>query len=690
MKRCYANRLMRRLLSLAAFALFGLSGAAHGRFLDFPEPIDAVSFGMMEEANSATVRGGADDWTAWHAVDIENEHDPLLTESNLIVFDSPVTRLQILDGDMIETHPIRVAKDPAVRLVAATGNVGRSRILSRAEWGADENLLFTVPKPEKPVKETPKEKSENAAEPSSRIKDCLEAQENYPDEFRIAWTEKHSPDGKEYVWPIQYSPEVRLLIVHHTAMEISNDPRPAVERVRALYQFHAVNRGWGDIGYNYVIDEDGQIYEGRQGGDYAIGGHAYCNNTGSIGVALLGNFELEQPAQVQMQSLQWLLHDLAYRYDIPLDRKIRFHGKTVPTVVGHRDVISTDCPGYYAYGVMAQVRDHVRDNALAAEVSFPKVIAQTDQMAKKAEERIAKRIERVLGGRSTGPVDRRLAAKLKSQAVGALRRNLRNRVEDMGGTARPGYKASERVVFQPRSSVSSVSSDSSVSSMIRLRLTTKDANLSSCEEADMAALGKAYRGEITCTMIGGKPALINAIDLETYLAGLAEEPDSEPDEKQKAFAIAARSYAAYWMLPDHRKFEGMPYDGTDSPATFQTYGGVAFEKANPVWVKIVEETRGKVLTYKGSVLRAPYFSSDTGKTRTPDEAGWANFPLAEEVFYAKEDPWCKGKVLAGHGVGMSGCGAGGQAREGKTAEEILAYYYPGTALEIWPGTLAAR
>ena len=174
--------------------------------------------------------------------------------------------------------------------------------------------------------------------------------------------------------------------------------------------------------------------------------------------------------------------------------------------------------------------------------------------------------------------------------------------------------------------------------------------------------------------------LINDITLEDYLKGLAEEPDSEPYEKQRAFAIAARTYAAYYTDPHHRKFPGMPYDGDDSPARFQAYGGLTFERQNAAWVKAVLSTSGKVLTKDGEIIRAPYFSSDDGRTRSPEEAGWNNFPFAS-VFSSKEDPWCEGLELRGHGVGMSGCGAKGQANDGEMAEEILRYYYPGTVLK---------
>ena len=203
--------------------------------------------------------------------------------------------------------------------------------------------------------------------------------------------------------------------------------------------------------------------------------------------------------------------------------------------------------------------------------------------------------------------------------------------------------------------------------------------MTSCANFDASQFLENYRGTVECRMIEGNIALINELPLEDYLAGLAEEPDTEPYEKQRAFAIAARSYAAFYMDPNNRKFPGMPYDGDDSPARFQAYAGVSFTERNPRWAEAVADTAGKVIMKNGIVLKTPYFSTDDGRTRTPADNGWKDFPFAE-VFTSKPDPWCEGLPLAGHGVGMSGCGAEGQAEEGKTAEEILRYYYPGTEI----------
>jgi peptidoglycan hydrolase-like amidase len=234
----------------------------------------------------------------------------------------------------------------------------------------------------------------------------------------------------------------------------------------------------------------------------------------------------------------------------------------------------------------------------------------------------------------------------------------------------------------PRRGVSTASV-ATASPLIRVRLTKQETGADSCASYDLRVIGQLYRGSVRCIEQDGVAMLINDISLEDYMKGLAEEPDTEPYEKQRAFAIAARTYAAWYMDPRERKFPGMPYDGSDSPAQFQAYGGIGFEERNPRWVRAVMRTDGRVLTVDGGLIKPPYFSSDDGRTRSPEEIGWGTFPFAH-VFQSKPDPWCSGMENRGHGVGMSGCGAEGQANEGKTAEQILEYYYPGTIIQRIP------
>ena len=82
------------------------------------------------------------------------------------------------------------------------------------------------------------------------------------------------------VWPPEYE-TVSHLIIHHTAT--ANRPADVPNAIRAIYYYHAVEQGWGDIGYNYLVDHNGRIYQGRYGGQNVIGGHSYQFAIGSSG-----------------------------------------------------------------------------------------------------------------------------------------------------------------------------------------------------------------------------------------------------------------------------------------------------------------------------------------------------------------------------------------------------------------------
>ena len=83
-------------------------------------------------------------------------------------------------------------------------------------------------------------------------------------------------------WPFEYE-SVSHAIIHHTVSTVS---------VCDIWVGHAIGRGWGDIGYNYVIGKDGTIYEGRAGGDDVVAGHAYPYNYGSLGVSVYWGLSL--------------------------------------------------------------------------------------------------------------------------------------------------------------------------------------------------------------------------------------------------------------------------------------------------------------------------------------------------------------------------------------------------------------
>ena len=97
--------------------------------------------------------------------------------------------------------------------------------------------------------------------------------------------------------PPSYAPSVRFAIVHHTAGTNTYSRDEAAAIVRGIQLYHVRGNGWNDIGYNFLVDRFGTIYEGRYGGvdRNVVGAHALGFNTGSTGIALLGTYGDAKP-----------------------------------------------------------------------------------------------------------------------------------------------------------------------------------------------------------------------------------------------------------------------------------------------------------------------------------------------------------------------------------------------------------
>ena len=151
------------------------------------------------------------------------------------------------------------------------------------------------------------------------------------------------PNGSD-----RWTPEYRKLervIVHHTAAATNGD---SAAGVRAVWYFHANSRAWGDIGYNYLVDQSGNIFQGRYyDPDYAektsedvVGGHALTWNYGSSGISALGDFTNEQPSGAMLNAISYMTAYKLHRYGVD---PASFQGG-LPAVIGHRDVMQTACP----------------------------------------------------------------------------------------------------------------------------------------------------------------------------------------------------------------------------------------------------------------------------------------------------------------------------------------------------------
>ena len=179
------------------------------------------------------------------------------------------------------------------------------------------------------------------------------------------------------LWPPEFYP-IQKLIVHHTAGK-NNDPDPAAT-VRAIYYYDAVTKGWGDMGYNLLIDEAGRIYEGRYSRPYAegesptgedltgngvTGAHVQGYNSGTVGITLLGTLTNQDATPAARAALEKLLAWKAERHGIdPVATSLYTNPvsgaqKTSANISGHRDWAATECPGGVFYSSFPSLRQSV-------------------------------------------------------------------------------------------------------------------------------------------------------------------------------------------------------------------------------------------------------------------------------------------------------------------------------------------
>ncbi len=113
----------------------------------------------------------------------------------------------------------------------------------------------------------------------------------------------------------RYAPSVRVAVVHHTAGSNGYTAAESAAIVRGIQVYHVKGNGWNDIGYNFLVDKYGKVFEGRYGGidRNVVGAHAEGFNTGSVGVAVLGEYS---SLAVAAKAQEALARVLAWRLDL--------------------------------------------------------------------------------------------------------------------------------------------------------------------------------------------------------------------------------------------------------------------------------------------------------------------------------------------------------------------------------------
>ena len=178
---------------------------------------------------------------------------------------------------------------------------------------------------------------------------------------------------------------MRLAFVHHTENPNGYARDEVSAMLLAIYGFHRFVNGWNDIGYNFVVDRFGRIWEARAGGieEPVVGAQAGGYNVYSTGVAVLGTFEAGPPSAAAVQALERLLAWKLSLHGAPVSgrttvkvtpggaRYSRFPAGAAVSlrrISGHRDGDSTVCPGAALYALLPAIRARTQARTPAPSV----------------------------------------------------------------------------------------------------------------------------------------------------------------------------------------------------------------------------------------------------------------------------------------------------------------------------------
>lgn len=317
--------------------------------LDDPEPFVAVTLRWkaddgITEVLAFYVRGEIDgEWTQWRQIELDDDLPPDFpyVQGTLMLYDNKLERLEFraeaAPGFVIDdAEPVSVEA-----IFISPGKTPDTVLTGLAKQSAEGTKFITRP----PV---------------------------------VSRTDWGCPDGQESQWNPSYT-TVTHLVVHHTVNENTSSDWPAV--VRSIWHLHTYTNDWGDVGYNYLVDANGVIYEGRAGGDNVIGAHFSGHNSNSMGVSIMGTYITVLPTDEALNSLQNILAWKANREGIDPEG-VSLHaasGLTIPNICGHRDGKSpTECPGQMLYDYLPTVREKVAAIGGSEALDAPELILPAD------------------------------------------------------------------------------------------------------------------------------------------------------------------------------------------------------------------------------------------------------------------------------------------------------------------------
>jgi SpoIID/LytB domain protein len=532
-------------------------------------------------------------WTKWTEMDIEPAEEGTPGTEPVWVDEADAAAIRIISTPDVEPTGVALATidpgaTPTVTRAAATtaaGDVPQPSIISRSAWGASS--------------------------------------------------------GGSCDSPI-YGPSTKGVVIHHTAGSNSYSASQSASIVKAVQAYHVKSRDWCDIGYNFLVDKYGQIFEGRKGGitksvRAAHSGNAAVNEQ-TAGISLMGTFESTSPTTAMKTAVAKLAAWKLALHGVPATGTYAIGGKTLNRIAGHRNVVSTACPGAKVYSWLTStsstgLRPVVADLMAKAEASeplpTPTGLAVTGRTASTAT-------------LDWADVDGAEKYHVKASTSSSMSAPVYGKFTESNGTVtglQPGktYYFSVVVVDPVRSVRLSAYSPAPYPSV----------TLPSTDAASLPTPAGLTVSSATPTSL-------------TF-----DWDDVKGAEKYHVRVSTSSSMAK----PVYGKFT-------------QSTGTVAGLKAGTKYyfgVAVVDPVRTVRLS---EYTKAPYPSASTPTTTAGSSktAGNTTSVPSSRTISIKGHGY-------GHGIGMSQYGAEGAARDGKSYATILDHYYPGTSLATRTGDI---
>ena len=303
-------------------------------------------------------------WSGWSALEYHDDHGP--------------------DPDSAEGRQARPGTEPEL-----VGRVDDVQIRAQADAYLPADMKLAVVSPGKP-----QHTAEERAAIDTSTMDGNDGSHSAYDRIALQTAEEAASQGDLGLAAATYTPqpviysraqwganenlreksalhysEVHAGFVHHTvnANDYTPDEVPGI--LRSIYAYHTQSRGWSDIGYNYLVDKFGRIWEGRYGGvdRPVVGAHTLNYNENSFAMSAIGNYETARPSTAMLQA-----------YGVLFAWKLSLHGVSAASaqqwvgsryfeaINGHRDAASTLCPGKYLYEQIPLIRQY----AAAAQLGW--------------------------------------------------------------------------------------------------------------------------------------------------------------------------------------------------------------------------------------------------------------------------------------------------------------------------------